>query len=90
MNIKELYLQNFGKFENFRLNLESGFNLIYGENEVGKSTIMDFVMLMFYGHKGRKRDIRENPRRRYQPWNGRQMQGQIIFKSKGQSYRLER
>ena len=90
MNIKELYLQNFGKFENFRLNLESGFNLIYGKNEVGKSTIMDFIMLMFYGHKGRKRDIRENPRRRYQPWNGRQMQGQIIFKSKGQSYRLER
>ncbi len=90
MNIKTLYIQNFGKFENYQLDLDDGFNIIFGKNEDGKSTIMDFILMMFYGHNGKKQAIQENPRKKYQPWNGKPMKGKIIFEDDGIEYGLER
>ena len=43
MIIKELGLLNFGKFEDKKIELQEGINLIYGRNEEGKSTIVNFI-----------------------------------------------
>ena len=90
MIIKKLFLDNFGKFENFALDLPPEFTVVYGQNEEGKSTVMAFILMMFYGHSGRSKEITSNPRRKYRPWNGREMKGRILFSAQGTNYRLER
>lgn len=90
MKIKKLALDSFGKFQNFTIDLDDGFNVIYGHNESGKSTVMAFIMMMFYGYSGRKPSVSENPRTKYQPWNGQKMSGKVYFESEGVDYRLER
>ena len=39
MKITELILKNFGKFTNKQILLADGINIIYGENESGKTTL---------------------------------------------------
>jgi len=88
--IKSVKLDNFGKFEGYSLDLGSEFNVIYGDNEDGKSTIMSFILMMFYGHGGRSSDLSKNPRKKFKPWNGKDMRGRIFFEHEGTNYRLER
>ena len=52
MKIKNIHIDNFGKFENFNINFKDDIQIIYGENEAGKSTLMDFIKLMFYRKEG--------------------------------------
>ena len=89
--IKELYIKNFGKFQDFKLNLKPGINNIVGDNESGKTTIMDFILMVFYGAAStRKKNLLENPRKKYEPWNGQQMQGYIVISKNNIDYRVER
>ena len=52
MKIKNIHIDNFGKFENFNIDFKDDIQIIYGENEAGKSTLMDFIKLMFYRKEG--------------------------------------
>ena len=47
MIIQELRLKNFGKFTDKSIQLKEGMNLMYGENESGKSTIHTFIKGIF-------------------------------------------
>ena len=49
MIIRELILKNFGRFRNRSIRLEEGINIIYGENESGKSTLHAFIQGMLFG-----------------------------------------
>ena len=53
MKIHTLHLASFGKFKDKTIHFEDGINLIYGENEAGKSTVMAFIKAMLYGFTGR-------------------------------------
>ena len=89
--IKERYIKNFGKFHDFKLNLKPGINNIVGDNESGKTTIMDFILMVFYGAGStRKKNLLENSRKKYEPWNGQQMQGYIVISKDNIDYRVER
>ena len=92
MLIKCLELRSFGKFKNKTVALSDGFNLIYGDNGAGKTTIMDFIRLMFYGRCGsdRSRDISKSPRKKYMPWDGSPMSGAAEFEYAGHTYLLSR
>ena len=69
MWIQELNIQNFGKFQNKKITFGPGINLIYGENESGKSTLHAFVRGCFYGvRKLRGRAAKTDIYNRYQPW----------------------
>ena len=90
MKIKTIYIENFGKLKNFKLDLKPGLNIIYGSNESGKTTVMNFIKMMFYGTAGKSSDINKNMRKKYAPWDGAPMSGYIEFESGGQDFRIER
>lgn len=43
--IQKIYIRNFKQFEEFELDFESGLSIIVGDNEVGKSTIIEALVL---------------------------------------------
>lgn len=92
MQITYIQIAAFGKLKNYTLHLTDGFNLIYGENEYGKSTIMAFLYMIFYGKPAgsKGRDIQKNMRSRYAPWDGSKMSGTIEFKIDKDVYRIEK
>ena len=90
MKINSINIAGFGKFKNFNLDLTDNMTVIYGQNEQGKSTIMAFVRMMFYGNTGKSSEIEKNPRKKYRPWNGDIMAGSITFTHGNTLYRLER
>ena len=90
MKIKAIDIAAFGKFKNFHLDLSDGLSVIYGQNEKGKSTLMAFVRMMFYGNTGKASGIDKNPRKKYRPWDTDLMAGSITFEHEGVNYRLER
>lgn len=49
MIIKSIYYKAYGKFIEKRLNFQKGINLIYGENEAGKSTVFSSIITLIYG-----------------------------------------
>lgn len=92
MILKKLNLIGFGKFKNKNIELKEGINLIYGENEAGKSTIHSFIQGMFYGFlkpNARTRAYLEE-HERYNPWDRTRYAGVLTFKYNGKSYRIER
>jgi uncharacterized protein YhaN len=92
MVIRELYMKNFGKFHNTRILLQNGINIIYGENEVGKSTIHAFIRGMLFGiEKQRGRASKNDTYSRYEPWeNPAYYAGVMRFECHGKLFRLER
>ncbi len=90
MKINSIYIASFGKFKNFTFNFTDGFNMVYGDNEDGKTTIMAFIKMMFYGSHTKSSDLSKNLRKRYTPWDNSFMAGSVDFTHDGTSYRLER
>ena len=84
MRIIEIYIKSFGKLRGVRITPVDGVNIIFGENEAGKSTVMAFVLAMLYGvGKGEQRH-------RYDPWSGGRMSGVLTFEKDGREYTLTR
>lgn len=90
LNIQELKLWNFGKFQHASFKFNSKFNCIFGPNEAGKTTIFNALELAFYGSNSRKEDPRVNIRQRYVLENDISPRILIYFNSKGKNYRLDR
>lgn len=92
MIIKRIEIENFGGLSNRSFDLTDGFNLIYGTNGRGKSTLMAFIKMMFYSKGGNEKstDLLKNSRKKYRPWNGSPMSGAIVFEHEGYEYRLHK
>ena len=90
MRINKINIFNFGKLKNYEIDFTSGLNIIYGQNEDGKSTLMAFIKMMFYGTTGKSSDLTKNLRKKYAPWSGAKMSGTIEFEFNGIDYRLEK
>ncbi len=70
MLLKEIRLNDFGKFHNKSITFQDGINLIYGENEAGKSTVHSFIKGMLFGiEKLRGRVSKEDLYERFRPWD---------------------
>lgn len=90
MRIKRVNIAAFGGLKNKIIDFSDGFNVIYGDNENGKTTVMSFIKMMFYGNGRGSAQISKNPRKKYMPWDGSAMAGSIDFELDGKNYRLER
>lgn len=87
MILNKIQIGAFGKLENYTLDFSDGFQMIYGDNEDGKTTVMTFLRMMFYGNKSK---TARTYRKKYQPWSGRAMGGSVTFTHEGHRYCLER
>ena len=90
MKINSLHIASFGGIKNLDLTLSTPFNIIYGDNENGKTTIMSFIKMMFYGTERGSSQLSKNLRKKYTPWDQSAMAGSIDFENNGRSYRIER
>lgn len=89
--IKKLHIISFGQFENTNIDLSSGFNLIYGKNESGKSTIASFIEGILYGFDDGSRVRHFNKKQEiYRPINSYKYAGLAIFNKDGIDYRVSR
>ena len=89
MIIKSLKIYSFGCLTNKEFKFEKGLNLIYGENEKGKSTIEAFIKIMLYGFSSKKiNGISE--RKKYMPFNGSSIKGEMTVESNGKHYIIQR
>ena len=58
MKLLETIIKNFGKFSGKSWEFTEGINVIYGENESGKTTLYTFIKSMLFGlERGRGRAI---------------------------------
>ena len=92
MILKNLILTSFGKFEKKELQLEDGFNIIYGDNEAGKTTVHRFIEGMLFGFfkPYTKRRVYSDDYDRYFPWDKSQFRGTLKYFHEGSLYRIER
>ena len=92
MKILKLKIRNFGKLKEKEIELSEGLNLIYGENESGKSTIHTFIRSMLFGlERGRGRASVNDTYSRYEPWeNPGFYSGSLRFESGGKTFCIDR
>ena len=90
MKLNKIYISAFGGLKDFTLNLNDGLNVIFGNNEDGKTTVATFIKCMFYGTGTKKANLAESIRQKYTPWDGSAMAGRIEFEHEGKRYSLEK
>lgn len=94
MLITKLKPDYFGKISGKEILLKPGINLIYGENEAGKSTLHTFIKGMLFGIerlRGRGAASKEDIYTRYLPWDyPGAYKGQMDILVGEKNYRLQR
>ncbi|MDO4338380.1 MAG: AAA family ATPase [Eubacteriales bacterium] len=92
MIIKRLAIKNFGKIHNKTLEFSQGINVLYGENESGKSTVHTFLKSMLYGiRRQRGKAAKNDTYTTYEPWeNPASYGGTLWFENGGKNFRLTR
>lgn len=90
MIIREANIGKFGKLENQKYQFSQRINVIYGANESGKSTLMQFLKAMLFGlEKTRVRKTLDTYNR-YEPWDTpAYFYGSMIFETGQQQFLLE-
>lgn len=69
MIINKLEIKNFGKLHEKQVKLGAGINVVYGENESGKSTLHTFIRSMLFGvERLRGKAARTDTYNRCEPW----------------------
>lgn len=92
MKLLETIIKNFGKFSGKSWEFTEGINVIYGENESGKTTLYTFIKSMLFGlERGRGRASLNDEFSQYEPWeNPNFYSGILRFSCGNRNFRLER
>lgn len=91
MIINKLNIISFGGLKDKVIELTDNVNLIYGENEKGKSTIQNFIRIWLYGmNSKRTKDIKSNDRLRFMPITGEKIRGELYITHNNRSYIISR
>lgn len=91
MKIKNIKVNAYGNIENKDINLEEGINIIHGANESGKSTLLNYIISIFYGISRNKDGKALSDYEKYKPWNSNEFSGRISYKlENGEEYEIFR
>lgn len=78
-------MRAFGKFIHRKIYFGKNFNIIYGQNETGKSTLHNFIELAMYGfHEDTERY------NKYKPWNSPLYKGTLELGDEEEKYLVSR
>ncbi|USK40122.1 AAA family ATPase [Cytobacillus firmus] len=82
MIITDIQIYGYGKLANFKLDAIQSLQVIYGENEAGKSTIMSFIHSVLFGFPAKTQS-----ELRYEPKEGAKYGGRItaVFPDRGKA-----
>ena len=79
MKIENIKINTYGNLKNKEINLEK-INIIYGKNESGKSTLLNFIKNIFFGISKNKNGKNISDYEKYYPWSGDDFSGKIKYK----------
>ena len=79
MKINNIKINNFGNIKNKEIILNNNINIIYGENEKGKSTILKFISGILYGVSKNKNGKEISDFEKYKPWTGEDFSGKMTY-----------
>ena len=91
MKITSININGYGKFANKIINFDDGINVVYGNNEAGKSTTHTFIKSMLFGVKKKKSKVQVDTYSKYMPWDkNSKYEGTLCFKHKDKEYQIYR
>ncbi len=94
MIIERIHLSGFGRLRDFGAEFTPGLNVVYGPNEAGKSTLMNALLALLYGHFEDSAQWNRSAAerlRRFQPWHTEQYGGVLLVRlANDDRYRIER
>ena len=79
MKIKNIKINSYGNLKNKEINFENNLNIIYGKNESGKSTLLNYIKNIFYGISKNKNGKEISDYEKYTPWTGEEFSGKIKY-----------
>ncbi len=79
MKINKIKINSYGKLKEKEVNFKDGINLIYGQNEAGKSTLIKFITNSFYGISKNKKGKEVSDFDKYKPWSGEEFSGKLEY-----------
>jgi len=58
MQIREIHIERFGKFSHCRVvPISQGLNVVYGRNEFGKTTLLEFIRWILFGFEKKRKGV---------------------------------
>ncbi len=94
MKLVEIHLDGFGRLVNHTFRFAPGFNLIFGPNEAGKSTLQRAMLSLFYGFwgEGRMTATKRAVATTFHPWDkSAPYAGSLIYAlDDGQTFQVSR
>lgn len=91
MKINNLQINGYGKLSNKEIGLNRNINVIYGKNEAGKSTLLNFINSIFYGANKNKNGKDISDYDKYLPWKTEEFSGKISYElDNGEQYEIFR
>lgn len=91
MKLLNCHIFGFGKISDKRFVFEDGVNTVLEQNGFGKTTLADFLKVMFYGFDDEsKRSLKDKEREKYRPWDKGTYGGSIAFVYEGKQYEVSR
>lgn len=77
MNIKRLEIYGYGKWIDQSFDFDETLQLVYGQNEAGKSTLQSFIRSMLFGFPSKRRRV--NQQNRYEPKENERYGGRLLL-----------
>lgn len=91
LKIDKIKINGFGKIKNKEIELREGINIIYGENEAGKTSLLKCIQALFYGLVKTKNGKNISDFDQYKPWEDTEFSGKIKYTlDNGEEYEVFR
>ena len=91
MKIENIKVNSYGILKEKEVNLKDNLNIIYGKNESGKSTLLNYMKNIFYGISKNKNGKEISDYEKYKPWIGEEFSGKIKYRlDNGMNYEIYR
>ena len=80
MKIEELRINSYGKLKDLELKFKNHINIIFGKNEAGKSTLINYIISSLYGISKKKNGKEFSDYDKYLPWVGEDFSGKLSYR----------